>query len=206
MHTRVQKLAERRAVQCVAQLGGRRQPRVAEVARLRKVVQVVALFGERGERGADELGLDRLEKVRLRSGQAGGMIGTRMYWHLSANVSDSATMNKQTDMRAISHTWHIFDEHAIFFHCLSATYAAKVWNHQMRKRRRAAELPLQRAHAFRIKQRTVEQLLGGRGREVEIERGRWRGCRCRALAALELLRRLAAHSDAAWLVCSVHVG
>ena len=64
----MQKLAERRAVQSVAQLGGRRQPRVAEVARLRKVVQVVALFGERG---ADKLGLDRLEKVRLRSGQAG---------------------------------------------------------------------------------------------------------------------------------------
>ncbi len=60
--TRVQKLPKRRAIQCIAQFGGRRQPRVAKVARLREIVQIIALFGERG---AEQLGLDRLEKVRL---------------------------------------------------------------------------------------------------------------------------------------------
>ena len=73
MHTRVQKPAEGRAVERVAQLGGRRQPRVAEVARLREIVQIVALFGERG---ADELGLDCLKKVGLCK-KAGRQLGGR---------------------------------------------------------------------------------------------------------------------------------
>ena len=67
----MQKLPKRRAIQRVAQFGGRRQPRVTEVARLREIVQIIALFGERG---AEQLGLDRLEKVRLLRRETGAIV------------------------------------------------------------------------------------------------------------------------------------